>query len=1043
MQLSNLACSGRSRSGRLMAPFFVLAALLAIGCKPMWAGPATTIVTDVIYRADGTPAAGTMLISWPAFSTVDGKPVAAGNMSLSVGSGGNVMLALAPNEGANPAGTYYKVVLKLDDGTTSTEYWVIPRKSPVKVSEVRSTIVPASVAVQMASRQYVDTTLVGKADDNAVIHKMGDETVPGLKQFSSSPLVPNPTVAEAAANKGYVDNAIASLGANDYLRKSGDSMNGPLILADDPTSANQAVNRHYVDLQTTTLGSAMGQKLARQGDTPITLAGIRYASQFPSIQAAITDAGSKGTVLIPSDYAGTDTFTNPNKIPVIDLRGDASAMRGTYNVRDFGATPDDGSDDWAAIQAAIDAASAGSAPFGAVYVPKGIYTVSKPLHITRGIKFFGAGRNVTTITGNSADQGAVMVVSPPVSAGYAGLPTGTALATGSGTSIYLNGTSNYYLNLREGGAVELSGRTALTIEFYYKPNFTNTVGDYNIVSSSGGITGNDSNIAFAVMHGNSDVIKAQMNIGGTDRTVTSPANRLHSGTTVHVAVTYDGSVLRLFVNGALQGSTPATGTIVQRMSEDVILGPREGDFLESAFFAPMVNGWVDSLRISASARYTTSFTAPSAKLANDGDTMFLLNFDDNYDQFTVAKTMYGDAHLFLRRLGGGLGQVGNFQLSDLSFIGTGPEFIYTILSLVDNVQINAYRRGLHLINDCFMNRLTSVRVVGGAATQFDLGIGPQSGVLTLTDISLAGGHFSFYQNNSSMAVHGLWVEMTSGTEIGAVFKGTLNSTAVVNNMVLNTEAAPETLRYALAEVGMGSLVLNGGVLETYNSRPHVGIFGGTAMVHVGANYAGSSAPASIYQIVNPPATPIQLIGPLQQNMNVPWADNLNWIQSSTVKTNQGCSGNDKVTGISSTGTLVCGSSTGYTLTLANDAANAPLNASTYYFGGNIVEYNNTNFDAAKIDVPKSGTVRRIFIRQNISSGSPASPESVIHKVCINSASNCFGAAEFAYDGTSTSGIDVAINQPVTAGDTIAVRVDTPSWATRPTNVRWYATLYIE
>lgn len=74
-------------------------------------------------------------------------------MSVPIGDGGNVMLALAPNEGANPAGTYYEVVLKLDDGTTSTEYWTVPKKSPVKVTEVRSAIVPASVAARVASRE--------------------------------------------------------------------------------------------------------------------------------------------------------------------------------------------------------------------------------------------------------------------------------------------------------------------------------------------------------------------------------------------------------------------------------------------------------------------------------------------------------------------------------------------------------------------------------------------------------------------------------------------------------------------------------------------------------------------------------------------------------------------------------------------------------------------------------------------------------------------------------------------------------------------------
>ena len=40
--------------------------------------PATTRVSDTVFRADGTPASGTVLISWPAFTTADSKPVAAG-----------------------------------------------------------------------------------------------------------------------------------------------------------------------------------------------------------------------------------------------------------------------------------------------------------------------------------------------------------------------------------------------------------------------------------------------------------------------------------------------------------------------------------------------------------------------------------------------------------------------------------------------------------------------------------------------------------------------------------------------------------------------------------------------------------------------------------------------------------------------------------------------------------------------------------------------------------------------------------------------------
>jgi hypothetical protein len=842
-----------------------------------------------------------------------------------------------------------------------------------------------------------------------------------------------------------VDQAIAGVGTSDFIKKSGDAMTGALTLSGDPTSTNQAANRHYVDVQVAGMTSTMSQKLGRQGDTPITLGGERYATQFSSIQAAINDAGTTGTVVIPKDYIGTDLFTNPNNVQIRDLRGDASGNRGVYNVRDFGAVPNDGLDDWGAIQAAIDAASAGLGPFGAVFVPKGIYHVSKPLHVTKGIKFYGAGRGATTITGFSADQGAVMVVSPPTSLGYNGVPTGPALATGAGTSYYMNGTMNYLLNLRENGAVEINGRSALTIEFYYKPNMSIASGSYNIISSSGNATGPDSNTSVTIQHSDNDVITAMVNIGGTSRWVTSPANSVSVGTTVHVALTYDGSVLRLFLNGVLKSSATVSGTIVQKMSEDFVLGPRVGGFLEGAMDNYMAKGWVDSIRISSFARYTANFTAPTAKFTSDGATMFLLNFDNNWDQFTDATTMLGTEHLFLRRFGGSMGQVGNFHLSDLSFIGTGPEFMYMVSSLIDNVQVTAARRGFHLINNCYLNRLTSVRVIGSQTTQFGLGIGPQSGVLAMTDISLSGGHFPFYMDTSSVVVDGLWIEMTEGSEIGAVLKGLTNASAVLNHPVISTETGPSTVKYAIAEVGMGNVVMNGGVIESYGV-PHVGVFGGGSIIHNGGNYSGGLAPSSIFKIVVAPTYPVQLVGPIQQNMNVPWADNLTWMQSTLVKTNQSCGGTDKVSGISSSGSVVCTADQGgigYTLTLMNTLANAPANGATYYVGGDIIDYNNTSFDAAKIEIPRTGTIKRIYIRQNVPSGNAGTAENVTHKLCVNSASNCFGTATFNYGGTTTSGSDVTLNVPVTAGDTLALRVDTPNWATRPTNVRWYATVYIE
>jgi hypothetical protein len=104
------------------------------------------------------------------------------------------------------------------------------------------------------------------------------------------------------------------------------------------------------------------------------------------------------------------------------------------------------------------------------------------------------------------------------------------------------------------------------------------------------------------------------------------------------------------------------------------------------------------------------------------------------------------------------------------------------------------------------------------------------------------------------------------------------------------------------------------------------------------------------------------------------------------------------------------------LTATNTAQNAPSNSSTYYLGGDVADSNNTTFDVAKIEVPKNGTIKRIFVRQIIVAGIVASAEGVTHKVCINSGTNCFGGATFSYNGLSTSGSDITLNQPVAAGD---------------------------
>lgn len=179
---------------------------------------ATTTVQGTVYRADGTAASGTLLVSWPAFSTAANQEIAAGSISTTIGPNGFASLNLAPNSGAYPAGTYYTAVYHLNDGTVSREYWVVPAVASTAISSVRAQLAPATVAIQDVS-------------------------------------------------KSYVDDSIAAITGN-YVPLAGGTMSGPLQLSNDPVSTNQAATKHYVDALAATELPLAGGSLSGTLNTP-------------------------------------------------------------------------------------------------------------------------------------------------------------------------------------------------------------------------------------------------------------------------------------------------------------------------------------------------------------------------------------------------------------------------------------------------------------------------------------------------------------------------------------------------------------------------------------------------------------------------------------------------------------------------------------------------------------------------------------------------------------------------------------------------------
>lgn len=308
---------------------------------------ATTTVEDTVYRADGTPAAGSAVISWGAFTTAAGAEVQAGSTTTTLSADGVLDVGLAPNAGAVPMGSYYSVVFHLADGTVQREYWVVPVTvaggGPVHLASVRNQVLPTAIAMQSVTKSYVDAA-----------------------------------IARAQ---------LAPLDSSPYVEKSGDTMTGPLVLPGDPSTPQQAADKSYVDTSVSAVQSGLNGKVALLPSTTQTIGqpsgtelavtrengAVHAAALYDNVAGvnavsllAGPDCTNGCKVIVGEDYPGTEPFGEsqiPAKARLVDERG------GGWNVwtHDSGgqnALVPNSMDNAATESAAAFAASTANTPIG-------------------------------------------------------------------------------------------------------------------------------------------------------------------------------------------------------------------------------------------------------------------------------------------------------------------------------------------------------------------------------------------------------------------------------------------------------------------------------------------------------------------------------------------------------------------------------------------------------------------------------------------------------------------------------------------------------
>lgn len=117
-------------------------------------------------------------------------------------------------------------------------------------------------------------------------------------------------------------------------------------------------------------------------------------------------------------------------------------------------------------------------------------------------------------------------------------------------------------------------------------------------------------------------ITFSISTNGTSANVASGTSTatLAASTWTHIALSFDGSTYRLFINGALQASAATTTQPIAFFARCLILGCAVGKSSGAA-------GYFDEFRFSNTARYTTAFTPATAAFTVDSNTVVLNHFD--------------------------------------------------------------------------------------------------------------------------------------------------------------------------------------------------------------------------------------------------------------------------------------------------------------------------------------------------------------------------------------------------------------------------------
>ena len=363
-------------------------------------------------------------------------------------------------------------------------------------------------------------------------------------------------------------------------------------------------------------------------------------------------------------------------------------------------------------------------------------------------------------------------------------------------------------------------------------------------------------------------IQPLVNIGGSivsfaanTANSSAPINKVH-----HFAMTYDGSTMRFFIDGNLASSGAASGNLTIPSFTSITMGwanvngqfggqgcsvyPGQSCGLN---FTPF---FLDSLRISNTARYTSTFTPPTSKLISDNNTVFLENFpataatgtiqgllNNSTTTYTPVPTTYGNTQLIPVRIEG------------MQFNDNGIWANWAPNMSVDHIWQSTSRTCINFYNNDFQAEVSDYFCgVTPSTTRSTLGfsLGNASNDMLMRHIQCDGQYGCIAQVNGQG--HYIYIEYTDRSNVIMPF-AEINSLAVYDNPIEDIEdtATNQTGSFLSVNGLGGPTTINGGQLFAGNNSSSFGylvVNGGQPLSVRGVQLSGNTAGSILNDLSN-------------------------------------------------------------------------------------------------------------------------------------------------------------------------------------------------